>query len=83
MATAPAGCWLDSGIEQTATGRGQRQLAAALKVTLHALEWSMQRGGKPGAGMALRAARLAEVPVEDMLAGQWPVPRACPHCGRL
>lgn len=31
---------------------------------------------------AERAARLAGVPVEDVLAGRWPVEGACPHCGR-
>jgi len=62
---------------------GQRQLAAALRVTFHALQWTMQRRGKPGAGMALRAARLAGVHVEDILAGKWPVEGGCPHCGRV
>ena len=35
---------------------------------------------KPNAGMAIRIARLAGVPIEDVLAGRWPV--GCPHCGR-
>jgi hypothetical protein len=34
------------------------------------------------AGLALRAARVAGVPLEDVLAGRWPVAGACPHCGR-
>ena len=34
------------------------------------------------AGLALRAARLAGVPLEDMLSGAWPVAGSCPHCGR-
>jgi hypothetical protein len=37
---------------------------------------------KPQAGLALRAARLAGVPVEDVLSGAWPPEGACPHCGR-
>jgi hypothetical protein len=34
------------------------------------------------AGLALRAARAASVPLEDVLCGAWPVKGACPHCGR-
>lgn len=36
-----------------------------------------------GVGLALRAARLAGVPLEELLAGAWPPAGACPHCGRL
>ena len=31
--------------------------------------------------MALRVARLADVSVDDLLAGRWLSPRTCPHCG--
>lgn len=34
-------------------------------------------------GLALRVARLAAVPLEDILTGRWPVAGTCPHCGRL
>lgn len=34
------------------------------------------------AAVAMRVARLAEVPVEELLAGQWLSARVCPHCGR-
>ena len=34
------------------------------------------------AGLALRLARVAGVPVEDLLSGAWPKAGACPHCGR-
>jgi hypothetical protein len=33
------------------------------------------------ATMALRVARFAGVPVDELLAGQWPSTRVCPHCG--
>src|SRR5271166_457942 len=36
----------------------------------------------PSAAVALRAARLAGVAVEELLAGRWPVEGSCPHCGR-
>ena len=34
------------------------------------------------AALALSAARLAGVRVDDILAGEWPPEGACPHCGR-
>lgn len=34
------------------------------------------------ASMALRVARLAEVPIDDLIAGRY-VPGACPRCGYL
>jgi hypothetical protein len=40
-----------------------------------------KRGGVT-AGVALRAARAAGVPVEDILSGAFPKPGMCPHCGR-
>ena len=60
----------------------QAALAGALKVNLHTLHWYGQRRGRPTAGVALRAARLAKVAVEELLAGRWPIEGACPHCGR-
>ena len=38
---------------------------------------------KPSAGIALRAARLAGVPLEDILSGRWPQKGACPMCGHV
>jgi hypothetical protein len=40
------------------------------------------RGGVVTAGIALRAARVAGVPLEDVLGGRWPPKGASPHCGR-
>lgn len=40
------------------------------------------RGGVVSAGIALRAARRAGVPVEDVLSGAWPSEGLCPYCGR-
>ena len=31
--------------------------------------------------LALRVARFAGIPVDELLAGQWLSPRVCPHCG--
>ena len=33
------------------------------------------------ASMAVRVARLAGVGVDDVLAGRFPAPGTCPHCG--
>jgi hypothetical protein len=33
-------------------------------------------------GLALRVAKAAGVPVEDVLVGRWPIAGACPYCGR-
>ena len=42
----------------------------------------MARRVPPSAGLAVRLARLAGVPVDDILCGRFPPPGACPHCGR-
>lgn len=56
-------------------------LAKALRVNLKTLAgYGSKRA--PSAGIAIRAARLAGVPVDDVLTGAWPVPGSCPHCGR-
>lgn len=42
----------------------------------------MARRVPPSAGLAVRLARLAGVPVDDVLCGRYPAPGTCPHCGR-
>jgi hypothetical protein len=59
-----------------------RKLAVALSATIATVEAALSRRGKPSAGLALRAARLAGVPLEDVLSGAWPKTGACAHCGR-
>ena len=40
-------------------------------------------GHKPvTANLAVRIARIARVPVDDVLTGRFPQPGACPHCGQ-
>ena len=57
------------------------KLAQAMKAN-QATVWAA--GWKRGvsAGIAVRAARVAGVPVEEILSGRWPKPNACPMCGR-
>lgn len=40
-------------------------------------------GGRSGvtASLTFRIARLAKVTVDDVLAGRFPAPGTCPHCG--
>ncbi len=33
--------------------------------------------------VAFRTARFAQVSIDDLLAGKYPDPRACPHCGQV
>jgi hypothetical protein len=60
---------------------GTAPLAVALGVGFKMLTTTCSKKGKPGAGLALRAAKLAVEPVETILTGEWPGDR-CPHCGR-
>jgi hypothetical protein len=57
-------------------------VARAMGTTRRTLEHMLGRAGKPSAGLAVHAARLAGVPVEDVLTGAFPKPGACPMCGR-
>jgi hypothetical protein len=58
------------------------QLALALSANPKTVLYAVSARGKPSAGLALRAARLAGVPLEDVLSGAWPKSGSCPHCGR-
>jgi len=64
--------------------RRQVGTRAALAEALHFGTTSVKRvmdGSKSvSASMALRVARLAEVSIDDLLAGRF-VPSACPRCG--
>jgi hypothetical protein len=59
-----------------------KRLARAMGVSYQALIRAMGDGSKPGAGVALRAAKLAGVPVEDVLSGAYAKGWVCPTCGR-
>jgi hypothetical protein len=61
---------------------GVCQLGTAINVKEATLIAAVSRRGKPSAGVALRAARAAKVPLEDLLSGAWPKAGSCPMCGR-
>jgi hypothetical protein len=57
------------------------KLAASMKAK-PATVMLAARSGTVSAGIALKAARVAKAPLEDVLAGRWPKPSMCPLCGR-
>ena len=59
-----------------------RKLSVAMRITYKTLVRACNKNGKPTAGIAVRAARLAGVPIDDVLSGNFPKPGSCPMCGR-
>jgi hypothetical protein len=58
-----------------------RKLADAMG-TSKATVYAAAKGRAVSAGMAIRAARVAWEPVENVLSGAWPCAGTCPICGR-
>ncbi|MFI5297208.1 MAG: hypothetical protein ACHREM_03850 [Polyangiales bacterium] len=56
-------------------------LAAALAFSITMLK-HVRRGGPVSPALTFRIARLARVPIDDLLVGKFPVAGTCPHCGR-
>ena len=58
-------------------------MATALKLKRDTLRHIMD--GKDGVSttVTFRIARLAQVGIDDLLAGKYPVPGTCPHCGHV
>lgn len=61
---------------------GYSKLADAMRVKETRIKYALSGAGTVSAAVALRAAKAAKVPLETVLAGAWPKPTACPHCGR-
>lgn len=59
---------------------GIEKLSAAMQAKPVTVAMALRRNLT--AGIALRVARAAGVPLEEILAGHYPAPGACPHCGR-
>jgi len=59
-----------------------RAVAEAMGLKLRTVRYAAERRTGVSAGIALRAARAAGVPVEDVLSGAFPKAGTCPHCGR-
>jgi transcriptional regulator with XRE-family HTH domain len=58
-----------------------RKLADALGFSEQAVMPVLKERRPPSAVFALRVARIAGVPVEDILSGAYPPPGTCPRCG--
>jgi thiamine pyrophosphate-dependent acetolactate synthase large subunit-like protein len=58
------------------------KLAKAMGAHRETVHRPARKASPVTAGIALRAARVAGVVVEELLAGRWPVEGACPLCGR-
>jgi hypothetical protein len=61
---------------------GPKKLAEAMKALPATVKYAVSNRGKVSAGIALRTARAAGVPLEDLLSGAWPRAGECPLCGR-
>lgn len=61
---------------------GWKPMAAVLGFKRKTLT-NVSEGQAVTANLAFRLARVAGVSVDDLLAGRFPPPGACPHCGRL
>jgi hypothetical protein len=61
----------------------KRILAAAMGAAFATVATAMEPHRAVSAGIAIRAARVAGVLLEDVLAGRWPSAGACPYCGRV
>lgn len=59
-----------------------KEVAAVMGVNRNHLTEMANGNEKPGAGLAIRVARVAGVPVDDVLSGAFPRPGSCPMCGR-
>lgn len=61
---------------------GVAALAKAMGVKPCRVLYAMGPRSTVSAGVAMRTARAARVPLESILSGDWPEPGACPYCGR-
>jgi hypothetical protein len=59
-----------------------KKLAVAMGARYPTVKAAIDPRRSVSAGIALRAARVAGVAVEDVLSGAWPKAGACPRCGR-
>jgi len=60
---------------------GRASLAKAMGIRPVALQGATGKRRSLSASLAIRAARVAGVGVDDILRGHYPPSGACPHCG--
>jgi DNA-binding XRE family transcriptional regulator len=56
-------------------------LAYKMGIDRTTLGHAMKGRPAPGIALALEVARVAGVTIDDVLAGRFPPPGSCPHCG--
>jgi hypothetical protein len=61
---------------------GRKRVCELMGIGMRTLRHSTETKHRISAGMALRVARVAFCPVDNILAGRWNGPAACPLCGR-
>ena len=57
-------------------------VAKAMQTNPKPIQRAVSGKSQPSAGMAIKVAKLAGVPVDDVLSGAFPVAGSCPMCGR-
>jgi hypothetical protein len=58
-------------------------VGAALKLRPDMISETLTGRKSVSAELALRIARLVQVGIDDLLAGKYPLPGACPFCGNI
>ncbi len=56
-------------------------VAKAMRAHPKTVQRAVSGRSQPSAGMAIKAAKLAGVPVDDVLSGKFPAEGSCPYCG--
>lgn len=59
-----------------------KPLAKALRAEISTIRRVVGEHDEASASIAVRVARLAGVSIDALLAGKWPDPNTCPHCGQ-
>lgn len=59
-----------------------QELAYRMGIERTAVRRALKERPPPGAALAFELARVVGVPTEDIVAGKYPPPGACPSCGR-
>lgn len=62
---------------------GGQALAYRMGIDRTCVRRALKERPTPGAVIAWELSRVAQVPVEDIIAGKYPPPGSCPHCGGL
>lgn len=61
---------------------GNRELAQAMGYCTGQIKNVTSKNKAPTLPVAVHAARIADVSIDDVLRGRWPIADACPYCGR-